>query len=128
MSQTNRRPHDHSGLPSDDAAAPEGIDTQSTAAAVDDDASQGRERWLMEQVERDREIMLAMAQALGGAGRRQSRAMRFWRWLIDDYRSERRATEKQGDSAGERLLAAIASLWAKRGILGQVLAKKAPRN
>jgi hypothetical protein len=43
--------------------------------------------------------------------------MRFWRWLIDDLRSERRLLEEpDGDSWNERvLLRRVRSWFARRG-------------
>jgi len=49
-----------------------------------------RERWLREQFEKEHQVMLAMMRLLVNGVRGEGRAMRFWRWLIDDLRSERR--------------------------------------
>src|SRR5690606_35344056 len=90
------------------------------AAACDEaDAPLGRERWLMRQVELDREVMLVMAHALAADAHPQSRAMRFWRWLIDDYRTERRAANGTS-GAREGLARDVLSAWnrRRRGIAG----------
>lgn len=88
--------------------------TELPAAAGDDlDVAPSRERWLMRQVELDREVMLVMAHALAADARPQSKAMRFWRWLIDDYRSERRAA-KAASGAPEGLAPAVLSAWNRR--------------
>ncbi|WP_207461212.1 hypothetical protein [Azospirillum sp. SYSU D00513] len=49
-----------------------------------------RERWYRGIIERDRELLLALGPVLGTPPSRERAAMRFWRWLIDDFRSERR--------------------------------------
>ena len=55
-------------------------------------AASERERWLRERFEREHEFTLALMRLLVEGLTRESRAMRFWRWLIDDFRSERRIT------------------------------------
>ena len=54
-----------------------------------------RERWLRTRFEREHEVALAMMRLLIAGFSRESRAMRFWRWLIDDLRSERREEAEQ---------------------------------
>ena len=49
-----------------------------------------RERWLREQIEKDHELLLLVGRTVVGGLTQESSARRFWRWLIDDLRSERR--------------------------------------
>ena len=49
-----------------------------------------QERWLRGRFEREHEFTLALTRLLLEGLSGESRAMRFWRWLIDDFRSERR--------------------------------------
>ncbi len=49
-----------------------------------------REQWLREYIDREQRFRLYFAQYIAGLLGKPSRAMRLWRWLIDDFRSERR--------------------------------------
>lgn len=49
-----------------------------------------RERWLREQIEKDHELLLLVGRTVVGGLTQESSMRRFWRWLIDDLRSERR--------------------------------------
>lgn len=54
------------------------------------EAALERERWLRAQFEREHQVTMSVMRILLGSVRDQSRGMRFWRWLIDDLRSEQR--------------------------------------
>lgn len=49
-----------------------------------------RERWLRGYIDREQRFRLYFAKYIAGLLDHPSRAMRVWRWLIDDFRSERR--------------------------------------
>ena len=51
-----------------------------------------RERWLRGYIDREQRFRLYFARYIAGLLDHPSRVMRLWRWLIDDFRSERRAT------------------------------------
>src|SRR5258707_2868424 len=53
-------------------------------------AAREREQWFRDRFEREHQVTLAMMRLLLAGLSSQSRPMRFWRWLIDDFRSERR--------------------------------------
>ncbi|MCK0209424.1 hypothetical protein MWN33_15425 [Starkeya koreensis] len=57
------------------------------------EAALERERWLRAQFEREHQVTMSVMRILLGSVREQSRRMHFWRWLIDDLRSERRRQE-----------------------------------
>jgi len=57
------------------------------------EAALERERWLRAQFEREHQVTMSVMRILLGSVGDQSRRMRFWRWLIDDQRSERRRQE-----------------------------------
>ncbi len=48
------------------------------------------ERWLRRQFEQEHRVLLAIMRLLVSGVGGEGRLIRFWRWLIDDYRSERR--------------------------------------
>jgi hypothetical protein len=54
------------------------------------DDTEARERWLRQRFEKEHEVTLALMRLLLAGLSSQSRRSRFWRWLIDDFRSERR--------------------------------------
>jgi hypothetical protein len=60
------------------------------AAACEPDAALERERWLRRQIDRDRELLVWLGRGLLQLLAPESALLRFWRWLIDDLRSERR--------------------------------------
>ncbi|MGA0562946.1 hypothetical protein ACO2RV_10885 [Ancylobacter sp. VNQ12] len=57
------------------------------------EAALERERWLRAQYEREHQVTMSVMRILLGSARDESRPMRFWRWLIDDIRSDRRRQE-----------------------------------
>jgi len=61
--------------------------------ATEAEAALERERWLRAQFEREHQVTMSVMRILLGSVRDESRPMRFWRWLIDDIRSERRRQE-----------------------------------
>jgi len=70
-------------------AAPEPAAAEPAAAGASEAALE-RERWLRRQIDRDRELLVSLGRGLLHALEPESPALRFWRWLIDDLRSERR--------------------------------------
>lgn len=53
-----------------------------------------RERWFRSQYEREHQVTLSVMRILlGGVHHPEGDSMNFWRWLIDDLRSERRKKE-----------------------------------
>jgi hypothetical protein len=75
-----------------------------------------RERWLRKQFEQEHQVLLAMMRLLISGVGTEGRLMRFWRWLIDDYRSERRMLEAPpSPSEGERRLVSRIVAWFRRG-------------
>lgn len=83
-------------------------------------AESERERWLRSRFEREHEFTLALMRLLLEGLSGGSRAMRFWRWLIDDLRSERRITADLGEpSDRERVLIRRVLAWFReRPIVG----------
>jgi hypothetical protein len=73
------------------------------------------ERWLRSRFEREHEFTLALMRLLLEGLSRESRGMRFWRWLIDDLRSERRLTADLSEPSGrERVLIRRVLAWFRR--------------
>jgi hypothetical protein len=65
-----------------------------------------RERWLRRQIDRDRELLIWFGRGLLQMLAPESTVLRFWRWLIDDLRSERRQQAALlGQPVSEGLLA-----------------------
>jgi hypothetical protein len=87
------------------------------AAARQDEAALERERWLRDRFEKEHQVTLAMMRLLVAGVRKEGQCMRFWRWLIDDLRSEQRLlAEPDGDSwKDEVLLRRVRSWFARRG-------------
>ncbi len=96
------------------AAPPSG---QAASAVARDEAALERERWLRDRFEKEHQVTLAMMRLLVAGVRKEGQCMRFWRWLIDDLRSERRLLEEpDGDSWEEAvLLRRVRSWFARRG-------------
>ena len=69
--------------------------------ADDRDAALERERWLREQVDKERMLLLLFGRHVVRALAHEPPILRFWRWLIDDLRSERRE-EAERELAGIR--------------------------
>jgi hypothetical protein len=87
------------------------------SAVAQDEATLERERWLRDRFEKEHQVTLAMMRLLVAGVRKEGQCMRFWRWLIDDLRSERRLLEEpDGDSwKDEMLLRRVRSWFARRG-------------
>jgi hypothetical protein len=87
------------------------------SAVAQDEATLERERWLRDRFEKEHQVTLAMMRLLVAGVRKEGQCMRFWRWLIDDLRSERRLLEEpDGDSwKDEVLLRRVRSWFARRG-------------
>ncbi|MDF2619500.1 MAG: hypothetical protein K0S00_2159 [Xanthobacteraceae bacterium] len=84
--------------PSDDtervSAAPDpGVAEEPARATSEAEAALERERWLRAQFEREHRVTMSVMRILLGSIHEESRRMRFWRWLIDDLRSEHRRQE-----------------------------------
>ena len=87
------------------------------SSVAQDKATLERERWLRDRFEKEHQVTLAMMRLLVAGVRKEGQCMRFWRWLIDDFRSERRLLEApDGDSwKDEVLLRRVRSWFARRG-------------
>lgn len=87
------------------------------SSVAQDEATLERERWLRDRFEKEHQVTLAMMRLLVAGVRKEGQCMRFWRWLIDDLRSERRLLEEpDGDSwKDEMLLRRVRSWFARRG-------------
>ena len=59
------------------------------------DAALERERWLREQIDKERMLLLLFGRHVVRALAHEAPILRFWRWLIDDLRSERREEAEQ---------------------------------
>jgi hypothetical protein len=76
------------------------------AAGGADAVALERERWLRRQIDRDRELLIWFGRGLLQMLAPESTVLRFWRWLIDDLRSERRQQAALlGQPVSEGLLA-----------------------
>lgn len=84
--------------PADDTASSEAAPSQRLAAEMD--AALERERWLRAQYEREHQVSLSVMRVLLGNVHDESRLMRFWRWLIDDIRSEKRELDELYRTSG----------------------------
>jgi hypothetical protein len=61
----------------------------------DRDAALERERWLREQIDKERMLLLLFGRHVVRALEHEAPILRLWRWLIDDLRSERREEAEQ---------------------------------
>lgn len=52
--------------------------------------AEDRERWMRDYIDREQRFRLYFAKYIAGLLGHPSRGMKLWRWLIDDFRSERR--------------------------------------
>jgi hypothetical protein len=78
------------------------------------EAARERERWLRERFEKEHQVTLALMRLLLAGLSGQGRLMRFWRWLIDDFRSEKRIlADPHRESSEERILVNRVLIWAK---------------
>ena len=57
---------------------------------VQSDAALERERWLRDQIDKERMLLLLFGRHVVHALAHEPPILRFWRWLIDDLRSGRR--------------------------------------
>jgi hypothetical protein len=85
-----------------------GAPPDASAVAKEPGVESERERWLRERFEREHEVLLALTRLIIAGLGTESRAMRFWRWLIDDMRSERRMLGTRGE---ERMLIRRVLAW-----------------
>jgi hypothetical protein len=84
-------------------------------AVARDEAALERERWLRDRFEKEHQVTLAMMRLLVAGVRKEGQCMRFWRWLIDDLRSERRLLEEpDNDSWDEAVLLRRVRAWFSR--------------
>jgi hypothetical protein len=71
-----------------------------------------REQWLRDRFEKEHQVTLALMRLLLAGLSGQSRLMRFWRWLIDDFRSERRLlADPNRELSEERVLINQVLAW-----------------
>jgi len=61
----------------------------------DRDAALERERWLREQIDKERMLLLLFGRHVVRALAHEAPVLRFWRWLIDDLRSAHREEAEQ---------------------------------
>src|SRR5262249_3443711 len=61
----------------------------------DRDAALERERWLREQIDKERMLLLLFGRHVVHALSHEPPILHLWRWLIDDLRSERREEAEQ---------------------------------
>ncbi len=74
--------------------------------------AEGRERWFRERFEKEHEVTLALMRLLLAGLTSQSRLSRFWRWLIDDFRSERRVlADRYRETDEEKVLIDRVLAW-----------------
>jgi hypothetical protein len=104
----------------DSQLATSGKDSGGNPLASSGEAALERERWLRDRFEREHQITLAMMRMLLAGVRSEAPGMRFWRWLIDDLRSERRLLEApDGEGSTDGMLLARLRLWfTRRGATG----------
>jgi hypothetical protein len=83
-------------------------------------AERAREAWLRERLEKEHQVTLAFMRLLLVGLSREGRATRFWRWLIDDFRSERRMLADSDRATGEerKLINRILVWLRERGFAG----------
>lgn len=91
-----------------------------------------REQWYRRQIERDRDVMLALSRALTGSIGREHRLMRLWRWMIDDLRSERReqaalVSGESRDGVAARLMPGVLDLARRIGGRLARIGRRVPR-
>src|SRR5260221_6116174 len=92
-------PAPHPDPPVPEPAPEEGAATGASASppiAEEPQTAIEREHWLRGRFEREHEAALALMRLLLAGISHEGRARRFWRWLIDDFRSERRLVADPG--------------------------------
>jgi hypothetical protein len=77
------------------AAAVTGPATKVDPPPDDREAALERERWLRDQVDKERMLLLLFGRHVVHALAHEPPILRFWRWLIDDLRSARREEAEQ---------------------------------
>jgi hypothetical protein len=81
-------------------------------AAEEPQSAIEREHWLRSRFEKEHEVTLALVRLLLAGISHEGRAKRFWRWLIDDFRSERRLAAAPDAPAGsDRMLIRRVLAW-----------------
>jgi hypothetical protein len=125
MTSIPPRPDGDGSLSTPDAAArsegvrqpvePAGEAASDKGLAAEIAAAHENERWLRRQFEQEHRVLLAMMRLLVSGVGSEGRLMRFWRWLIDDYRSARRMLEgPPPPSESERALIRRIVAWFRR--------------
>src|SRR5882672_6667477 len=97
--------------PAQDRPAPAAAAAPADSAAPrpdDRDAALERERWLRDQIDKERMLLLLFGRHVVRALAHEPPLLRFWRWLIDDLRSARREEAEQ--LTGRRETGALARL------------------
>jgi hypothetical protein len=74
--------------------------------------TEAREHWFRQRFEKEHEVTLALMRLLLAGLSSQSRRSRFWRWLIDDFRSEKRLLDdRYRESSEESILINRVLAW-----------------
>jgi hypothetical protein len=69
--------------------------TPGAAPPFDEREALERERWLRDQIDKERMLLLLFGRHVVHALAHEPAILRFWRWLIDDLRSARREEAEQ---------------------------------
>jgi hypothetical protein len=103
------------GAPAPEPAPADGTAAEANAGppiAEEPQAAIEREHWLRRRFEQEHEVALALMRLLLAGLSHEGRARRFWRWLIDDFRSERRLVADAGRTTdNERMLLRRVLAW-----------------
>src|SRR6516225_3802217 len=105
--------------PDPDPVTPVAAEVGSTAAVPPEpaagvnkaDDTEAREHWFRERFEKEHEVTLALMRLLLAGLSSQSRRSRFWRWMIDDFRSERRLLADRRETNEESVLINRVLAW-----------------
>jgi hypothetical protein len=94
-----------------------GSSADEKTAAAEHEAALERERWLRACFEEEHQITVSLMRLLVSGVRGEGRARRFWRWLIDDLRSEQRLLAYPHAAASEEnvLVSRIRAWFWRRG-------------
>lgn len=99
----------------DNQLSTSGKDSGGNPTASSGEAALERERWLRDRFDREHHVTLAMMRMLLLGVRSESPGMHFWRWLIDDLRSERRLLEApDGEGWTDGMILALLRSWFTR--------------
>ena len=103
-----------------EVSAPPAAPPELAPAVVMKDEAQARERWFRDRFEKEHEVTLALMRLLLAGLNSQSRRSRFWRWLIDDYRSERRLLADRYRESNEEsvLINRVLAWFREQGFFG----------